>query len=358
MGNLTGRLQEAIQDAVASQQPLRLRGGDSKAFYGNPVQGEPLDLCGHSGIVSYEPTELVLTARGGTPLQEVEAALSAHAQHLSFEPPYFDGEPTIGGTVASGLSGPNRPWGGAVRDQVLGVKLLDGEGRVLNFGGQVMKNVAGYDVARLMCGAQGTLGILLEVSLKVLPSPARTRTVVLELTRDKAHKRMRELVRRPLPLSGAAYLDGRLFLRLSGAQRSVDAWRERLGGEALAEHSTFWQRLRDHQLDFFAHDRILWRLSLPGNAPRLECEREVILDWAGSQRWLYSDSPAQEIRAQAASLGGHAEAFRRPAASNRLANATLQAPMSPLMQNLHLGLKRRFDPHAIFNCGRLFGEPA
>jgi glycolate oxidase FAD binding subunit len=356
MGDLTTRLQQAVCDAAARKQPLRLHGGDSKAFYGNPVDGVALDLREHNGVIGYEPTELVLTARGGTPLRELEAALTQHGQHLSCEPPYFGGEPTLGGMVASGLAGPNRPWGGAVRDQVLGVKLLDGQGRVLNFGGQVMKNVAGYDVARLMSGAHGTLGILLEISLKVLPRPAKTRTVVLELSREKAHKRMRELARRPIPLAGVTYLDGRLFLRLSGAHASVNAWRERLGGERLAEHSTFWQRLRDLQLDFFSHERTLWRLSLPGNAPRLTCEHQAILDWAGAQRWVYSDTPAQDIHAQAAAVGGHAEAFRRPDDTSPGNAAALQAPLPPLMQQLHRGLKQRFDPHGLFNPGRLFSE--
>jgi len=351
MGDIASQLQQQVRAAFDAQTPLRLRGGDSKAFYGNHVEGEEVDLRGHSGVVSYEPTELVLSARGGTPLAEIEALLAEHGQQLTFEPPHFAEGATIGGAIASGLAGPLRPWGGAPRDVLLGVKLLDGQGRILNFGGQVMKNVAGYDVSRLMAGAQGTLGALLEVSLKVLPAPPKTRTLVMDLNRQPALKRMRELSRQPVPLSGAAWHDGRLYLRLSGAHASVNAWRERIGGERLAENTTFWQRLRDQQLDFFKQDGTLWRLSLAGNTPRLDCEQQVIVDWAGAQRWMFSDVNAHAIREQAAALGGHAQAFRK---AERDADIDTFAPMPPLLLQLHRELKQRFDPQGILNPGRLF----
>jgi glycolate oxidase FAD binding subunit len=350
MADIAAQLQERVRAAVADRQPLRLHGGDSKAFFGNPVQGEPLDLSGHSGIVSHEPTELVLTARAGTPLLEIEQRLAEQGQMLSFEPPHFAGGATLGGAVASGLGGPRRPWGGAPRDLVLGTRVLDGEGRILGFGGQVMKNVAGYDVSRLLAGSLGTLGVLLEVSVKVLPAPQLTRTLILQSDRDQAVTRMRELARQPVPLSGACHLHDRLYLRLSGSEASIRAWTRRIGGEVAAEHNTFWQRLRDHQLDFFQRDRPLWRLSLAAATPRLACEQEVLTDWAGAQRWVYTDLPADKVRAELAQHKGHAQLFRNAGTS-----ACFQ-DLAPLMLTLHRRLRQRFDPHGIFNPGRIFDD--
>ena len=227
--DLTDVLREQVREAGHAGTALRIRGHDSKAFYGEPVDGKPLDLSAHRGIVDYEPTELVLTARAGTPLAEIEALLAEKGQVLAFEAPRFDGRGTLGGAVASGLAGPRRPWGGAPRDLILGVCLLDGRGQVLRVGGQVMKNVAGYDVSRLMAGSLGTLGVLLEISLKVLPAPIETRTLLLELLREAALARLRELARQPCPLSGACHLDGRLYLRLGAAHR----WRGAGTGQHL-----------------------------------------------------------------------------------------------------------------------------
>ena len=349
MGDITDTLRQRVEQAATDGRPLRLVGGGSKTFLGNPMQGELLELGGHSGLVSYEPTELVITARTGTPLRDIEALLAEQGQHLSFDPPHFDGGATLGGVIASGLGGPARPWGGAPRDVLLGTKLMDGQGRVLQFGGQVMKNVAGYDVARLQAGALGTLGILLEVSLKVLPRPPKSRTQVLEMPRDRALARMRELARQPVPLSGACHHEERLYLRLAGSHASVNAWGKRIGGERLAEHTTFWQRLRDHQLEFFDPHSALWRLSLRPNAPRLECEQQSLLDWAGAQRWVRTEWPEDRIRAEVAQYGGHAELFRR----GDLEAASFQA-MPDALLTLHRRLKQRFDPHNILNPGRLF----
>jgi len=348
MADISDQLQQQVQTAHAGRTPLRIQGGNSKHFYGNPVEGEVLDISGHSGIVSHEPTELVLTARAGTPLDEIEATLAQSGQMLSFEPPHFNGGATIGGAIAAGLGGPRRPWGGAPRDLVLGVKLLDGQGQVLSFGGQVMKNVAGYDVSRLMAGSFGALGAILEVSLKVLPAPAKTRTLVLDMNRDDAVRAMREFSRKPLPLTAACFLDGHLYLRLAGSHASVNAWKQRIGGEETAEHNTFWQRLRDHQLDYFQREQTLWRLSLAGKAPRLACEEHSLLDWAGAQRWVYTSASATEIREEVAAQGGHAQAFRHAAGIDAF------QPMEPLLLSLHQRLKQRFDPHAIFNRQRLF----
>ena len=349
MSDATAALQQAVKQASADRSPLQLHGSDSKGFYGNTVQGQALDLTQHQGIVSYEPTELVLTARCGTSLQEVEALLRENGQYLSFDPPRFQGQGTLGGAIAAGLGGPGRPWGGAPRDVLLGVKLLDGKGQVLRFGGEVMKNVAGYDVSRLMAGALGTLGILLEVSLKVLPRPLERDTLVLEMNRARAIARLRELCRQAIPVDGACHYNGQLYLRLSGSHASIKAWRQRIGGESLAEHSTFWQRLRDHDLSHFRKQGTLWRLSLPPATATLACEQDSLLDWAGAQRWLVSSLPAAQIREQVRISGGHAEVFRRGPDQT----APFQAMSEPLLA-LHRRLKQRFDPDGILNPGRLF----
>ncbi len=350
MSDAAAALQQVVTQASADRSALHLRGSGSKCFLGNPVQGQVLDLKQHHGVVSYEPTELVLTARGGTPLAEVEDLLRESGQHLSFDPPRFQGEGTLGGAIGAGLGGPGRPWGGAPRDVLLGVKLLDGRGQIMRFGGEVMKNVAGYDISRLMAGALGTLGILLEVSLKVLPGPVERDTRVLEMNRGRAIARLRELCRQAIPLDGACHYNGQLYLRLSGSHASIKAWRQRIGGEALAEHSTFWQRLRDHELSYFRQqDTTLWRLSLPPATASLECEQDSLLDWAGAQRWLMSSLPAEQIREQVRISGGHAEVFRR----GRDETTPFQVMPEPLLA-LHRRLKQRFDPHGILNPGRLF----
>jgi glycolate oxidase FAD binding subunit len=312
------------------------------------VEGSPLQLHNHHGIVAYEPSELVITARAGTPLVELDQVLAEHGQMLPFDPPCFTPRATLGGAVAAGLSGPARPWRGAARDLVLGVKLLDGQGQVQSFGGQVMKNVAGYDIARLMAGAMGTLGVLLEVSLKVLPLPVAERTLVLEMTRERALARMRELAALPVPLAGACHLQDRLYLHLSGNESGVAAWEQQIGGEhGGGEH--FWSRLRDHQLDFFQQDAPLWRISLPPTTGCRDYDAEALTDWAGAQRWLYTDMAAEHIRAEVARHGGHATLFR----GGDRAGKVFQ-PLDPVIRRLHEGLKRSFDPQGIFNPGRMY----
>ncbi len=346
--DLSQALAARVSDAAAKGRPLAIVGRGSKAFYGHTVEGETLSLAEHSGIVSYEPTELVLTARAGTTISEIVHALADNGQMLAFDPPAFDGEPSLGGAIASGLGGPRRPWGGAPRDLLLGIKLLDGRGRILRFGGEVMKNVAGYDVSRLMAGALGTLGILLEVSIKVLPAPAVERSLVLSLLRDRAMQLMRDLARQPAPLSGACHLDDRLYLRLSGNAASVDAWEKQIGGDGGAG-GEFWQQLRDHRLPFFDDERPLWRLSLAPASARLDCEQQVLIDWAGAQRWVYSNNDAGEIRSQVAKAGGHAILFRHGDG-----NTPVFHPLDPVRERLHRGLKQTFDPQGILNPGRQY----
>ena len=343
------QLCERVAKAVSDQESLCLHGGNTKAFYGRTVKGTPLDLTAHCGVISYEPTELVLTARGGTSLREIEQVLQDNGQMLPFEPPRFGAESTLGGAVASGLAGPQRPWFGAPRDLVLGIKLLDGKGQVLKFGGQVMKNVAGYDLSRLMAGALGTLGILLEISIKVLPQPVAERALVLERERDAAVKQMRKLSALPAPLTGAVYLDGLLRLRLAGNATGVADWAGRIGGDT--DDSAFWLDLRDHRLPYFDGDLPLWRLSLAPATPPLSCETDSLVDWAGAQRWVRSQLAGATIRSEVEQTGGHAVLFR-----NGSKNGDVFHPLDPLRARLHADLKQTFDPNGIFNPGRMYAQ--
>lgn len=347
-GDIGARLAEQIRDAAAARRPLRIRGFDSKRFLGRVADHETLELQGHRGILHYEPTELIVTARAGTPLAEIEETLAANGQMLAFEPPRFGDRGSLGGAVASGLAGPRRPWGGAPRDLLLGMTLLDGRGRIMRFGGEVMKNVAGYDLTRLMAGAFGTLGVLLELSLKVLPTPAKERSLVLNLTRDKALRLVREVARQPAPLSGACHLDDRLYLRLSGNEASVTAWEKQIGGDG-GEGQAFWQQLRDHRLGFFQTERPLWRLSLAPSTQRLGCEHEVLTDWGGAQRWVYTRSDPDAVRKEVEKVGGHATLFRHGDGKTAVFH-----PLGRVRERLHLGLKQVFDPGGILNPGRQY----
>ena len=339
---------EQVRNAFETRTPLRIRGNGSKDFLGHIGDGDICDMRSHSGIVRYEPTELVLTARAGTPIGVVEQALAANGQMLAFEPPSFAGEATLGGAIASGLGGPRRPWGGAPRDLLLGCKLLDGRGRILKFGGEVMKNVAGYDISRLMAGAFGTLGILLEVSVKVLPAPAVERSIVLDLRYQRALGLMRELARQPAPLSGACHVDDRLYLRLSGNASSVTAWEKQIGGDS-GGGVDFWRKLRDHRLPFFASPEPLWRLSLAPATPRLECEQSVVTDWGGAQRWVHTRCSAQELRTEVAKSGGHAILVRHGNDETPVFH-----PLDAVRERWHRGLKQTFDPAGILNPGRVY----
>src|SRR5271170_4464945 len=289
---------ERVLAAAGRGTPLRLRGAGTKDFYGESLAGEILELSAHRGIVSYEPSELVMSVRCGTPLSEIEAELARAGQFLAFEPPRFGADPTIGGVIAAGLSGPRRMYAGAARDFVLGVTLLDARGEILRFGGQVMKNVAGFDVSRLLCGSLGILGVITEISLKVMPRPRLEETLRLELPAAEAVEAFNRWAALPLPLSGAAWWQGQAWLRLSGAPPAVRAACERIGGEKLpaAEAQTFWNDLRHAHLGIFASDS-LWRLSVPAAAARLPLPGEPLIDWGGAVRW-YADLP-QEIPVRA-----------------------------------------------------------
>ena len=342
--------QQRIRDAAGRAAPLRLRGGGSKDFYGGALLGDVLDTRGYAGVVSYEPTELVVTARCGTPLEELEETLAANGQMLAFEPPRFGGAATLGGCVAAGLSGPRRAAAGAVRDFVLGARLLDGRARELNFGGRVMKNVAGYDVSRLLAGSLGTLGLILEVSLKVLPKPAAELTLQLELSAEQALEALNRWAGQPLPVSASAWRGGTLGLRLSGAPSALQAAAGKIGGAAIeaGQAARFWSGIREQADPFFSGDAPLWRLSLPSHSPGLALPGEQMIEWGGALRWLRTAADATAVRAAAERAGGHATLFR---AADKAAGAF--APLSPALLRLHRELKAAFDPAGIFNRGRL-----
>lgn len=346
----SGELAAGLLRAAAEGTPLAIVGGGSKSFLGRTPQGEPFQVGSHRGIVAYEPTELVITARAGTTLTEIEAVLTDRGQMLAFEPPHFGASATLGGTVASALSGPRRPYAGAARDFVLGVKMLSGEGRTLTFGGQVMKNVAGYDLSRLMVGAMGTLGVLLEISLKVLPLPAQTTTLGFSLDAAAAIEKMNEWAAKPLPLSGAYHEKDRLFVRLSGTERGVAQAVQRLGGESV-EDARRWHGLREHQLEHFGAGKALWRLSVPPATPPIALPGETLIDWGGALRWLKSEARGENIRAPVSRVDGHAMLYREGDRAGEVYH-----PLSAPLLKLHQRLKASFDPKGILNRGRMYSE--
>lgn len=364
-------LVDRVRAARADRQPLAITGGGTKAFLGGVPLGEPLDVRPLAGISAYEPSELVVTVRAGTPLAELEAALAERGQCLPFEPPRFAAGGTVGGMVAAGLAGPARAAVGGVRDYVLGATMLDGRAELLSFGGQVMKNVAGYDVSRLLAGSMGILGVICEVSLKVLPLPVARATLRFACDEGEALRRLNAWGGQPLPLNASAWRDGVLHLRLAGARAAVEAAARQLGGEAVDvdQADPYWSGLRDQTDPWFTQARsrveagaTLWRLSLPQVAPPLALPGEWLVEWGGAQRWLLGDAAAAEhirsaaaaaehIHSAAAAAGGHANAFR---VRDRAAQASgAVAPLPEPLARIHRQLKQAFDPDALFNRGRL-----
>ncbi|NOT17727.1 MAG: glycolate oxidase subunit GlcE [Sulfuriferula sp.] len=348
--DLTADLQQQVAQAYRTKTPLNICAGNTKAFYGRQATGQKLDVSGHSGILSYEPSELVLTARAGTPLTHIEAALSAHGQMLAFEPPHWGNAATIGGTLACNLSGPRRVYTGSARDFLLGCHVLNGQADLLHFGGEVMKNVAGYDAARLMAGAMGTLGVLLDVSLKVLPMPLHKLTLVQTgICAADALVKMNELAGKALPLSASAWVNGDLYLRFSGAASTIAAVKQNLAGDALAEDEAFWLAIRELQHGFFEGELPLWRIALPQVAVQPEVAGDWLIEWGGAQRWLRSDAPAELIRAQVAALGGHAAILHGGDRTGEIFQ-----PLSAGVALLHQRLKLAFDPARILNPRRMY----
>ena len=352
------RWTDRLQAASADRTRLCLRGSGSKDFYGQSLTGELFDTREYSGIVAYEPTELVVTARCGTPLAELEEALAEKGQSLPFEPPHFGTGATVGGCVASGLSGPRRAQAGALRDFVLGVKILNGQGELLSFGGQVMKNVAGYDVSRLMAGSLGTLGLIVEVSLKVLPVAVAERTLLFELAQDKALDLLNRWGGQPLPISASAWRENILHIRLSGATAAVSSACRTLGGQMLApdEAMPFWVGLREQRHAFFDGDAPLWRVSVPSTSAVLDLPGAQLVEWGGALRWLRGGASLtdQAVRPVAEQVGGHATLFR--ADETKKAEFGVFQPLAAPLARIQKNLKQAFDPQGIFNPGRMYSE--
>ena len=351
-------LMDRVASATAAGAQLCIRGGGTKSFYGEAAMGEPLDTRELEGISSYEPSELVVTARCGTSLSSMEATLAEQGQCLAFEPPHFAFGSTVGGMVACGLSGPSRAAAGSLRDHLLGATVLNGRNEVLTFGGQVMKNVAGYDVSRLMAGAMGILGVILEVSLKVVPVAPASATLRFHMDQAEALARLNQWGGQALPINASAWWDGTLVLRLRGAHAAVQAAKVSLGGELLDANvaDAFWEGLRNHSDEYFAHAKAevdaggaLWRLSVPQTAPALALAGDHLIEWGGAQRWLRSSAPAAVVRDTAERAGGHATLFR---ARNKEAGAF--APLRAPLDRIHRDLKKSFDPSGVFNPGRLY----
>ena len=351
--DLTEALTERVRHATVTRTPLRIVGGDTKGFYGRTVAGEPLEVSGHTGVLNYDPAELVVTVRAGTRLDQLEALLQEHGQRLPFEPPAFGAAATIGGVVAAGLAGPARIARGGVRDYMLGARLLTGDGRVLRFGGEVMKNVAGYDVSRLLAGSLGILGVILDVSMKVLPVASSARTLRQRIGSREAIDRLAAASRRGVPVTASFWHCGELHVRLEGSKAALEDVAESIGGESVAaeEATQWWRDVREQRLAPF--DRAsgrLWRLHVPANAPVASCERHesFAFEWNGVQRWL-AGCDAATAHDLARECGGHATLFRGAHGDDEVF-----APLSPAMLALHRNVKRVFDPAGILNPGRLF----
>lgn len=340
------RLLEAVASAVSGAQALAICGRGSKAFLAAPPPGAMLAVGDHSGVIDYRPDELVVTARSGTPLIELKRLLASRNQMMAFDPPTFGGDGSLGGAVAAGISGPGRPWNGAVRDAVLGLTLINGRAQRLKFGGQVMKNVAGYDVSRLMTGAFGTLGVLLDISAKVMPRPQFEWTRAFELDRDQALANVTTWARTPLPLSATLQVERTLYVRLSGTEKGVRAAMRQIGGADVSYADELWESLRDQYHRFFVAAQC-WRIVVPPAAPFPDVDGTWLTEWGGAQRWLKTSAPAADIVAAARRQGGHATPF--------YAGAPLPVLGAALLK-YHRRVKEAFDPNGIFNRGRLFQE--
>ncbi|MCA2998010.1 MAG: glycolate oxidase subunit GlcE [Rhodocyclaceae bacterium] len=347
-------VQERILAAHSSKSPVVIHGGNTKSFYGAKSTGEAIDVRGYAGVIDYQPRELVLTVRAGTPLAEIESLMDQEGQILPFEPPHFSAGATIGGTVATGLSGPRRAYAGAVRDFVLGTRIINGKGEDLRFGGRVIKNVAGYDVSRLMVGALGTLGVLLDLSFKVLPKPASEVTLRFEMDESSAIRRLNEWAGQPLPLSASWWLDGVAMVRLSGTNAGVAAAKQKLGGEQVShtEAAEVWRSVRDHQHPFFQTaeqtSTPLWRLSVPATTSMLALGSKQLHEWGGALRWLAADVDADALRAKIAAVGGHATLMYKRGSMARAFH-----PLEGKLAELNRNLKVAFDPANVLNRGRL-----
>jgi glycolate oxidase FAD binding subunit len=349
MSDNSQQLANEVKEAFENKSPLSIHGMKSKSFLRYQDEGTALNTMEHTGIIAYEPTELVVTVRAGTPIQTLQSILAEQNQTLVFDPPRFHQKGSVGGAVATGLSGPSRPWDGAIRDHVLGAKIINGKGEILNFGGQVMKNVAGYDVSRLMTGAFGTLGVLLDITFKVLPLSEKTTTLSFECDAQDAIDRVNAWTSKAVPVNGAYWSDNVLYLRLSGTTAGVNDAVATIGGDEIAESESLWPALRDHDHVFFT-DNEYWRLSVPPATPMLTLQGEWLIDWGGAQRWLKTSEPHDKILQVTSDANGHAEQWHSQDKNY------LRAPLDPTVNRYHQNLKDAFDPTRILNSGTFYPD--
>jgi glycolate oxidase FAD binding subunit len=356
VSDITQQLQAQVEQAYNDKTPLVINGGGSKTFYSNDCDGKPLAVNGHNGVVEYEPKELVVTVRAGTPLRELQQQLAAEGQMLPFEPPAFGDSATIGGTIACGLSGPRRPFAGSARDFVLGCKVLTGKGEVIEFGGKVIKNVAGYDVSRLMTGALGTLGVVLEVSLKVLPIPEHEVTLAMPAHVNEAIDIMSARAGQPLPLSALCYDGEAVIIRLSGTEAGIKEARRKIAGDQLQHGADFWRQLKEQEHFFFGDDFPLWRLSLAPATLHLGIPGNWLFDWGGALRWLKTDLPPGDVRDAVAAEGGYATLFRHREYWQQQESMGVFHPLPAALMAIHHKLKHAFDPEKILNRHRMYED--
>lgn len=342
-----------VQDAFQLNKILNISAGNTKQFYGRAIDAETLSLAEHSGIIEYEPSELYITARSGTKLNDIERIIKAENQIIPCEPPHFGANATLGGMIASGLSGPRRATAGAIRDCMLGTEIINGKGENLKFGGKVMKNVAGYDVSRLMCGALGTLGVLMTATLRLLPEPETEQTIVLSCSAEEAIKKMNTWASTSMPIS-ANYYDGKnLYLRLSGSSTAVQTCINNIGGDKTNDNNAFWNDVKEQTTDFFRMNVPIWRISVAPNTAPIDISGACVMEWNGGLRWHATEENADSIRRKVEQVGGHATVFRQV----NIETSTIENVFHPLPQtslNLHQKLKQVFDPAGILNPGKMY----
>jgi len=345
--DIESELATQVSAVAAAGGAVEIVGSGSKRFYGEPIEALPLEVAAHSGVIDYDPAELVITLRAGCKLREVEALLAQNRQMFGFEPPHFGADATIGGMVASGLAGPRRAFTGSVRDFLLGAKLLDGRGQVLQFGGRVIKNVAGFDLSRLLAGSLGTLGIILEVSIRLVPMFETESTLVLRHDSVDEHIRwINELGSEPYPISASLWYDGTSQLRLSGSEQGVRHAAGRLGGDAVEPQ---WGDIREQRHEFFKQEQPLTRVSLPSACSDLSSSAAQMIEWGGAQRWLSGDVDIEALRQRAEPEGGSVCAWRGHGGA-----IPVFQPPAPAVLNLQRNIKSSFDPAGIFNVGKLY----
>ena len=347
MPDLISTIIDQVESAIRDRKPLQISGGNSKEFLGRFPQGEAVSVAGHTGLVEYEPTELVISVRAGTTVSELNSILAEQGQRLGCEPPESRSA-TIGGTLACNLSGPARPWVGSIRDHVLGLRLVNGKGEHLRFGGRVMKNVAGYDVTRLQAGAMGCLGVITEVTLRVYPVVEFEATITAEIERDAALEVMNKETTRGGPLTGACWVDGKLYLRCSGSRAAVESRCREMQGKYLDDSADFWTSIREREHAFFSGESPLSRLTAK-SAASLPVEGSWLIEWGGAQRWLKSTPDLAEHESIAEQMGGQATLWRGGDRSAEVFHSRTEA-----QKRIHLALKQAFDPDRIFNPGRLY----